>query len=137
MTNLRLTGLAEATMSWADLDVLDGRVDDAGTVAEGGVGTAVPVASILDEVRLDSGAAYCTVVSRDGSYRASIPIADLRSGGWLAYALGGVPLPEDHGGPLRLTVAQGSTQCWNVKDVGELRLTQEKEPDSVPGKPSH
>ena len=69
--------------------------------------------------------------------RSSIPIDDLRTGGGLAFALDGEPLPDERGGPLRLTVAQGGTLCWNVKDVGELRFTAHREPDSVPAKPTH
>jgi len=137
MIGLRLTGLAEGTVEWAELDGLDGGVVDAAEVAEGAVGTAVPVASLLAEFSIDPAASHCSVVSRDGAYIASIPIDDLRAGGWLAYALSGVPLPAKHGGPLRLTVAQGDTLCWNVKDVGELRFTAGKEPDNVPKNPTH
>lgn len=137
MSGLRITGLADDAVEWADLGDLDGGVDDAADVAEGAMGAAVPVASILAGVSIDTAATHCSVVSRDGAYTASIPVDDLRDGGWLAYALDGKPLPADLGGPLRLTVAQGRTLCWNVKDVGELRFTAAKEPDSVPRRPSH
>ncbi len=137
MIGLRLTGLAEGTVEWEDLDAVNGRVDDAAEAAEGAVGAAVPVASLLAGIPLDAAATHCSVVSRDGAYRASLPIDDLRNGGWLAYALGGEPLPADAGGPLRLTVAQGDTLCWNVKDVGEFRFTAGSEPDNVPRKPKH
>ena len=137
MSGLRITGLANGTVEWAELDGLDGGVVDAAEVAEGAVGAAVPVSSVLAGIPLDPAATHCSVVSRDGAYKASIPIDDLRNGGWLAYALGGEPLPADAGGPLRLTVAQGDTLCWNVKDVGELRFTAGSEPDNVPRKPKH
>lgn len=137
MTALRITGLGRGQLAWETLDELPGVVDDAGEVAEGAVGAAVPVASILDRSNIDDAAGYCSVVSRDHRYSASIPIDDLRTGGWLAFALDGEPLPDEQGGPLRLTVAQGGTLCWNVKDVGELRFTADREPDSVPAKPTH
>jgi hypothetical protein len=137
MIGLRLTGLAEGTVEWEELDAVSGRVDDAAAVAEGAVGAAVPVASLLAEFPIDPAASHCSVVSRDGAYIASIPIDDLRAGGWLAYALSGAPLPAEHGGPLRLTVAEGNTLCWNVKDVGELRFTEGREPDNVPKSPTH
>jgi hypothetical protein len=137
MDGLRLSGLADGTFEWAELDGLAGRVDDAAAVVDGVVGAAVPLASILAGTEIDPAATYCTVVSRDGAYSASVPIDDLRQGGWLAYALDGEPLADDLGGPLRLTVARGNTLCWNVKDVGELRFTAGKEPDSVPERPTH
>lgn len=120
MTALRITGLGRGSLDSAEL----------GELAEGG--TTVPVASILDRFPVDPAATYCSVISTDASYSASIPIDDLRDGGWLAYSL-----PPDLGGPLRLTVTEGSTLCWNVKDVGELRFTADREPDSVPAKPTH
>jgi len=117
---LAITGLGGASLDSAELAEL---------AADG---TTVSVASILDKFPVDPTASHCSVVSTDGSYRASIPIDDLRQGGLLSYAV-----PRDLGGPIRLTVTQGSTLCWNVKDVGELRFTQDHEPDSVPAKPSH
>lgn len=137
MNELKITGLAEGMREWSDLDHLPGRVDNAADVAEGAVGSAVPVASILEGIPIDPAATHCSVVSRDGAYTASIPVDDVRGGGWLAFALEGKPLPADKGGPLRLTVAQGTTLCWNVKDVGELRFTEGKQPDNVPAKPKH
>lgn len=138
-TGVRVTGLvARPThLGVPDLDAASSVVEDAGSVAEGAVGTAIPVSAIMAQVRLSAEARYCTVSSMDGAYRASIPVADLREGGWLAFRLGAEPLPAEQGGPYRLTVAQGSTLCWNVKHVGELRFTAAKEPDSVPANPTH
>jgi len=137
MSGLRITGLANSSVEWEELGALGGGVDNAADVAEGAVGAAVPIEAVLARVPIDPAATHCSVVSRDGAYTASIPIADLLDGGWLAYALHGSPLPTDLGGPLRLTVSEGNTLCWNVKDVGELRLTTGKEPDNVPKRPTH
>ena len=134
---LRITGLAEAEFTWEELLGLPGGVPDSGTVAAGAVGLAVPVSAVLDCVAAHEAATHGTVVSSDGAYTASIPIDTLRAGGWLAIALDGRPLPADRGGPLRLTVADGTTLCWNVKDVGAIRLTVGPEPDSVPENPPH
>lgn len=134
---LRITGLGDAVFTWEELLALPGSVAEAATVAAGAVGLAVPVAAILDSVAIADAATHGTVVSSDGGYRASIPIGTLRGGGWLAVALDGRPLPADRGGPLRLTVADGTTLCWNVKDVGSIRLTVGPEPDSVPENPPH
>ena len=134
---LRITGLGDAAFTWEELLALPGSVAEAATVAAGAVGLAVPVAAILDSIVIADDATHGTVVSSDGGYTASIPIGTLRTGGWLAVALDGHPLPADRGGPLRLTVADGTTLCWNVKDVGSIRLTTGPEPDSVPENPRH
>ena len=134
---LRITGLGEGDFRWRDLVSLPGSVANAATVAAGAVGLAVPVASILDSVAIDDEVTHGTVISSDGHYTASIPVETLRTGGWLAIGLDGGPLPRDRGGPLRLTVADGTTLCWNVKDVGSIRLTNGPEPDSVPENPPH
>ncbi len=139
MSGLRLSGLKRGrdAVSWERLCAIPGSVEDARTVAATAVGEAVPVAAIVELAEPDSDASHCSVVSRDGLYSASIPVVDLIDGGWLAFRLDGKPLPRDSGGPIRLTVTRGRTLCWNVKDVGELRFTATKEPDSLPERPKH
>ena len=125
------------TLSWDQIERLAGTVGDVGALVEGARGEAVPLRALLDLVDLDPAATRCHVFSSDRSYSASIPLDDAVSGGWLAFRLDGQPLPTEFGGPFRLSVAQGTTLCWNVKDVAELRLTAEKQPDSVPERPTH
>ncbi len=139
MSELRLTGLrrGKPSISWKELATLPGRVPDLAAIVSDTVGEAVPVAAVIDEAEPHDDARYCSVVSTDGSYTASIPLTDLSDGGWLAFRLSNAPLPNEKGGPMRLTVALGGTLCWNVKDVGELRFTATKEPDSVPARPDH
>ena len=72
-------------------------------------------------------ATHATFSSRDG-YRASIPLGVARRQGVLF-------LQAD--GSIRLRVEDGATLCWNVKDLGEVRLTVGAEPDSVPESPVH
>jgi DMSO/TMAO reductase YedYZ molybdopterin-dependent catalytic subunit len=112
-------------------------IAEAAMVAPGAVGAAVAMRQILIVAAPTAPATHCTVASRDGTYTASIPIDTLSSGGWLAFARNGEPLPAELGGPFRLTVADGDTLCWNVKDVGELRFTNRQEDDSVPENPPH
>ena len=82
---------------------------------------------LLDRDNVDPGVTHGTVVSRDGGYRASVPLSDLLDGGVLSI--------ED--GALRMVVEGGSTLCWNVKDVGSIELTAGPQPDSVPENPPH
>ena len=139
MSELLLTGLKRGrdSVSWEELSALPGIVGDTGSVGNDAAGEAVPITAIVDLAEPRDDAAYCSVVSADGSYTASIPLADLRDGGWLAFRLSNAPLPAEMGGPMRLTVTRGRTLCWNVKDVGELRFTASKEPDSVPARSKH
>ncbi len=104
---------------------------------DGVVGSAVAVRHVLAPAEPDPEATHCTVIAAGGSYRASIPLADLEAGGWLSYATDGGPLPPEAGGPYRLIVAGGATLCWNVKQVAELKLTAGSEPDDVPAEPTH
>lgn len=139
MSGLRLTGLKRGkdVVSWEELRTIPGGIPDAHSIADTAVGEAVPVAAIVDLADPDGDASHCSVVSSDGLYSASIPLIDLIDGGWLAFRLGNKPLPRASGGPIRLTVTRGRTLCWNVKDVGELRFTADKEPDSLPERPKH
>ena len=137
--HLTVSGLVENEVELAadDLDQVEGSVDDLGTLADGFVGRAVPMAPLLGRARPQESASHVTVISDDGHYRASIPLSELESKGWLAYRLGPGELPRSSGGPFRAVVPQGATLCWNVKAVTELKVTDHKEPDSVPARPKH
>lgn len=136
---LRITGEVRAStaMTASDLAALPSVVANVSAVADGARGRAVRVAEVLDRARVDATATHCTVISEGGGYRAAIPLPTLLAGGWLAFELDGKPLPDSLGGPFRLTVAEGSTLCWNVKRVATLRLTVGAEPDDVPENPPH
>lgn len=128
---------ARLTVDAAAMRRLPSVTDDAATVADGAVGSAVRVADLLGAATPDADASHCTVIGDGGAYRASIPLEDLTRGGWIAFGLGEGPLPVDRGGPFRLTVAAGDTLCWNVKRVESLVVTVGAEPDDVPANPPH
>ncbi len=138
MTEVKLSGLVEgrSAVSLTEIGSLDG-IEDITGLGENTVGEAVPAGAVVALAKPTAEAAWCSVISADGEYSASIPISDLAGDGWLAFRLGDGELPGAAGGPVRLTVAQGKTLCWNVKNVGELRFTAEKEPDSLPARPTH
>jgi len=95
---------------------------DVQALAEGGL---VPVGALLSG---ESRITHASFESRDGEYRASIPIG-------VVVERGVVELEGARG--LRLRVIGGDTLCWNVKDLGRIRLTDGPEPDSVPENPPH
>jgi hypothetical protein len=117
-------GTGDRTLPVADLVAHGDRIDDVSSRLPDRSGPALPVAAVLS-----TDLPFVTVASTDGRYTASIPTSELVAGGLL--------LLEDPGGPVRLVVAEGSTLCWNVKQVGSLRATPERVPDSVPENPPH
>jgi DMSO/TMAO reductase YedYZ molybdopterin-dependent catalytic subunit len=124
------------TFTRRDLAELPG-VHDMGSIADGKVGQGVRLSELLDAARPAPRATHVTAISADGRYRASIPIPDAEASGWIAFAVESEALPSGHGGPFRLTVADGRTLCWNVKDLAELKVTVGPEPDDVPERPPH
>lgn len=84
--------------------------------------------AVGDLVEGDPVATHATFESSSGDYRASIPLDVARRQG--------VVVVEETG-TLSLIVEDGETLCWNVKDLGRIRLTVGKEPDSVPADPPH
>jgi len=81
---------------------------------------------IIEASRPEAEADHVTAVSSDGSYSASIPLAE-------ATRLGEVHTHDEKGKTsLRLLVPGGATLCWNVKGLGLLRVTAGPEPDSLP-----
>jgi hypothetical protein len=80
------------------------------------------VRDLLAAARPTDGADHATVVSAGDGYRASIPLADLARG---SLADG------------RLTIPDGRTLCWNVKDVVRIEVTVGHRPDDVPEQPPH
>jgi hypothetical protein len=91
-------------------------------IARGG---QIEVSDLLPD---DPGATHASFDSVARDYRASIPIDVVRSQGIILV---------DEEGRLRLRVREGRTLCWNVKDVGSIRLTVGPEEDSVPANPPH
>ncbi len=131
-------GAVARTTSFTRLDLATlPHTDDMEDIATGKVGRGVRLRELLKAADPAPQATHVTAISGDGSYRASIPIPDADSSGWVAFAAGTAPLPSEHGGPFRLTVTEGRTLCWNVKDVAELKVTVGPEPDDVPERPPH
>jgi hypothetical protein len=76
-----------------------------------------PLAPLLALVEPLDGVDHATVHARDGQYRASIPLDDLRRASLRAG---------------RLQIPDAPTRCWEVKDVVRIELTVGPRPDSVP-----
>jgi hypothetical protein len=68
---------------------------------------------------------WVTVRAGADDYVASIPAESFTVGAELTVAT------------RRLMVREGSTLCWNVKDVRRIEIGDERQPDSVPENPPH
>lgn len=62
----------------------------------------VPLRRLLAEMNVPAVATHARFYGADGS-TAALPLARLQDA-WLVYRMNGVPLPTEHGGPLRLIV---------------------------------
>jgi len=98
-------------------------IDDATLLITGAVDHPIemvqragPMVPLLSLARPDPAADHATVSSRDGLFRASIPLEWLRKG------------RLDHG---RLRIPGAPTKCWSVKDVVSIQLTVGARDDSV------
>ena len=87
---------------------------------------------VIEDAGLTTSATHVTAVSADGAYSASIPLPEALAKGELH--VGEAPGAE---APIRLEVPGGLTRCWNVKDLGRLRVTSGPEPDSLPSILTH
>jgi hypothetical protein len=93
--------------------------------------TALLTVAVADGV-LHLGAAlgvpegrWVTVRAGGDDYVASIPSDAFTLGAELTVA------------SRRLIVREGSTLCWNVKDVRRIEVGDDRQPDSVPENPTH
>ncbi len=68
---------------------------------------------------------WVTVRAGEDDYVASIPSGAFTLGAELTVS------------SLRLIVRDGSTLCWNVKDVRRIEIGEVRQPDSVPENPTH
>lgn len=76
-----------------------------------------PLEPLLEEAGPEDAADHGTVMSGDGHFTASIPLAFLARS------------RLENG---RLWVPDAPTHCWDVKDVIRIELTAGRQPDTVP-----
>jgi DMSO/TMAO reductase YedYZ molybdopterin-dependent catalytic subunit len=133
---LRVEGevISPRAFSFADLAALPGQLADVGALIPGREGGAVRLASILDAVGRTAAAQWATLESSDGKFSISVPL-HLLGAAVVAYRFGDGALPEKKGGPARFYVPDvekcgtpGVDACANVKGLGTIRLTAEKDP---------
>ena len=140
MTRLSVDGGAGTPqqLGFDDLAKLDGQVADVADLVPGRRGGGVRLDAILAAVRADPAATHVTLSSTDGTFSASVPLEAVRDA-VVVYRLGGEPLPESLGGPLRFLIPAvdkcavgGVDACANVKFLGSIRLSRGAGRDTRP-----
>jgi DMSO/TMAO reductase YedYZ molybdopterin-dependent catalytic subunit len=130
-----LEGLVETPTTWTwdeihalPLSTYDGDIHCVTTWSKLGMQWAgVSVDTLLDVAHPLPTATHVLAFSHTG-YTTNLPLPDVTGGkAWVAWEVGGEPLPRDHGGPARLLVPH--LYFWkSAKWVAGLRLLDHDEP---------
>lgn len=110
--------------TYADLQRIPDQIDDVGRMIPGRRGSAVSVASLLSGAV--SGRCEDEVVfhSAEEGFFARVSLAAAVENGILVYRIGGHPLPERLGGPIRLLIPETDDRCANVKNVVRIEIVR-------------
>jgi hypothetical protein len=104
---------------------LPGQITDVSARVPGRVGSAVLLREVL---ALSTGSRYL-VSAGDGMTTEPMPISGVGEA-LLLHSLEEGPLPTSQGGPFRLLVPKGGSNCSNVKGVVRIRLLEDYRMDT-------
>ncbi len=107
-------------LSRAALLALPGQIPDVSVFVSGRSGAGVLFREVL---ALAPPAARYLVTASDGMATAPAPVSGVGDA-ILCHSLGGGELPAGQGGPFRLLVPKGGSNCANVKGVARIRLLE-------------
>ena len=139
-TFLEVTGEVKQkrAFSYADLVALPDTVPDIGALIVGRQGGGAYLRSLLRVVEPTDRATYITLHSNDAAFSASVPIEAVRDA-VLVFQMGGRPLTEGEGGPVRFYIpnveqceVDGVDKCANVKFLGRIDLSSRPGVDTRP-----
>lgn len=129
MISIAYNGQEAITVTPEDMAALAGRVFPLSERVAGGIGEAFDFAEWLEAFRSQQSISqeaplptHLKVEAVD-SFEALIPWEQLKDAA-VQFAVNGEPLPK--GGPVRLYVPNGSSECLNVKSVIVFRLLQDE-----------
>jgi 2-dehydropantoate 2-reductase len=95
-------------------------------------GRALKLSAVLAAARPYAEAQYLTLHSADGSFSASIALAEIQDRGLLVYQKDGAVLPDSLGGPIRFLIPDFNDPCANVRGLGRLELSETPRRDTRP-----
>ena len=129
------------TLSFEELAAFDGalQVLDVSRIDAKRQGDAITLGGLLARVKPKAGAKYLTLHASRDDFHASIPLDAVREKAILIYRLGGKPLPESAGGPVRFFIPDFAAchtseidECANVKFVDRIEFSAQPGHDNRP-----
>ena len=140
---LKITGEVAnpRALSYGDLTAIQSehQIPDVSQVEPSRTGGAVWLEGLLKEVGVTDRAQFLGLHSSYDDFHASIPLAEVRSRGFVIYQMNGESLPREKGGPVRFFIRDHAScktdevdECANVKFVDHIELTAEKGYDNRP-----
>jgi 2-dehydropantoate 2-reductase len=95
-------------------------------------GQALRLKALLAAARPLPEAKYLTLHSADGSFSASIALAEIQDRALLVYQKDSRVLPDNLGGPIRFLIPEFNDPCANVRGLGRIELTATPGRDTRP-----
>ena len=144
MSTIRIEGevAAPRELGFAELAALPGQVPDVAAVVAGRSGGGVELGAILAAAEPSARATHALLESRDGSFSACVPLAEVADA-IVAYRSGDAPLSVEIGGPFRFLIPDAvgcgpaaRSRCSTVKDIATIRLTAGEVPDLRTDRPA-
>lgn len=122
------------TLTFADLSSYpaETQVPDVSQLVPKREGQALKLNAVLAAAHPLPEACYLTLHSSDGSFSASIALAEIQDRALLVYQKDGAVLPESLGGPIRFLIPQFDDPCANVRGLGRIELTAAPGRDTRP-----
>jgi 2-dehydropantoate 2-reductase len=110
----------------------DVQIPDASQLVPKREGQALKLSAVLAAARPHAEAQYLTLHAADGSFSASITLAEIQDRGLLVYQKDGTVLPDSLGGPIRFLIPDFNDPCANVRGLGRLELSATPGRDTRP-----
>jgi len=122
------------SLTFADLNgyPAEAQISDVSQLVPKREGQALRLNALLAAARPLPEAQYATLHSADGSFSASIALAEIQDRGLLVYRKDGTVLPDTLGGPIRFLIPQFNDPCANVRGLGRIELTATPGRDTRP-----
>jgi len=109
---------------YATLECVSNTINPPAALISNAKWTGVPLASLLNQARLSSGAIYVVFHCADG-YTVGVPVSRaLEPGALLAYMMNDQSLPTEHGFPLR-AIVPGLYGMMNAKWITGIEVTDQ------------
>jgi len=122
------------SLTFADLNnyPAEAQIPDVGRLVPKREGRALKLSAVLATAQPSPKAKYITLHSADGSFSASIALAEIRDRALLVYQKDGAVLPDSLGGPIRFLIPEFDDPCANVRGLGRIELTASPGRDTRP-----